>query len=295
MSDAFTWAKDSAYKPLRTEHFSESHRFLAAAGASPEPSAGDDAAVAASDQDAAAVEPGARRLRQRGDRTEPAARNAARATARMARHPSETGGSEANRSEANGVVASRAPTRCPDPHRFSRRRRTVGCLRRRAMATARPISAAIPSPGAPVTARSMSTICRASTRPRRGPRTLREHMLEQIGGRSASSRRPGDRRLSARPARRGRLSAQRTRRRRSAARLAARSGIKPVLARLQELDPPAYSPATCRNASHCSSATQRLESGDAKTLLDNLPLLAARNIPGAVAPCAKLMPKTSPR
>ena len=89
------------------------------------------------------------------------------------------------------------------------------------------------------------------------PRTLREHVLEQIGDRSARAGRPADRAAPARPARRDGLSARRARRAWRCCSAALSRGSRRCWPGSSSSIRPAFSPATCRNAwrSSCAIAT----------------------------------------
>ena len=136
-------------------------------------------------------------------------------------------------------------------------RPSIGRQPRATRATARSIAAAIPAvlgssrDGRRSGGDDLPGLEQAAAR----PRTLREHLIEQIGADLPRSGRPRDRRSPARPARRGRLSARRARRRRRAARLPA--GARRARARAAAAIRSArrLRPRSRRSAWRCSCAT----------------------------------------
>ena len=162
-------------------------------------------------------------------------------------------------------------------------RPSIGTPQRGPKATARSISAASRRPGAAATARSAATTARGFEQTAARPRTLREHVLEQIGTDLGGPGRPADRPAPARSARRNRLSARRARRRGAAARLrpgagrggAGRGSSNSIPAGVFARDLPECLALQLRDRNRLDPAMQ--------ALLDHLPLLAARNIAGADA------------
>ena len=163
--------------------------------------------------------------------------------------------------------------------RFCRRcGRALACRSPAPRATARSISAAMPQPwhsrNGALRQRGPSRLRAdrgAAAHPARAPARADRR-------RSAEPGRPGDRAAPARPARRGRLSARRARRGRGSCSAATSARVEAVLARLQEFDPPGV---FARDLPECLALQlrdrNRLDPA-MQALLDNLPLLAARNV-----------------
>ncbi len=150
--------------------------------------------------------------------------------------------------------------------------------------TARSISAASPSRGAAAERPASRTVPGFEQTAAR-PRTLREHVIEQIGTDLDRPRRSADRPAPARPSRRDGLSRRCARWRGDCSSVA----LKPASTRSSPGSsnsiPPGSSPAISPECLALQLRDRNRLDPAMQTLLDNLPLLAARNIAALMRVC----------